>query len=125
MNSNKIPFNLEKAKARHPLVTRDGKMVTEFHRFETRQNIWKCSAIIDGDLFCFNDSGRRNQGLRESPYDLFLAPTEVTMWVNVYEANGKWYSTGIFHDTESEAISKRTEKAFIATVPVTFNIWKP
>jgi hypothetical protein len=128
MTQQLIPFDLAKACAGHPLVTRDGRKVTEFHRFETL-NKDKCVAVIDGKAFMFADRGRWDQ-FDDCGYDLFIAPTEVTMWVNVYLKNSHndfepYYTDGFLWKTEERAKSASPTKPITATVPVTFFNWNP
>lgn len=81
------PFDLEKAKAGHPVCTRDGRdariicfdrkgplpivaLVTDFY--------WRETAL------CFNDDGSFNDGGCCHPVDLFMKPTKTTYYINVY-----------------------------------------
>ncbi len=119
---NRKDFDLAKAKSGHPLVTRDGRTPSEFHRFETMNSDRKNVAVIDGYGYSINDFGKRYDG-EDDPRDLFLAPVEVTMWVNVGKsANGTYFITPTLYETEGEAGNNNYPPIHIATVPVTFTI---
>jgi hypothetical protein len=108
------------------LVTRDGRTVTEFHRFETDTSNYPCRAVIDGSAFDYTKKGEFHKMIDDHEYDLFLAPTEVTMWQNIYAKVGidGFYSDGFLWDSENKA-KEYAAQGCIATVPVTFNTWKP
>ncbi len=117
-------FDLAKAIAGHPLVTRDGRKVTEFHRFETKCG-QKNIAVIGGECCYFSDDGKWNCSEKETPLDLFLAPTEVTMWGNVIKTpQGNFVLHPTLYETKESAEANRIEWG-IATVPVTIPTWKP
>ncbi len=118
-------FDLELAKQGHPLVTRDGRTVTEFRHFETiKHGQYKNIAVVDGRRFSFSDKGEYVDGCSDS-LDLFLAPTEVTMWGNVIRLDdGSYGISRLLWETEAIA-QKNSFPNNIATVPVTFNTWKP
>ncbi|EPS1221647.1 hypothetical protein ACVBR5_000873 [Burkholderia cenocepacia] len=78
------PFDLAAAKRGAPLITRDGRAVTEFHQFETEESKFPCAAIINGEAYWVNLEGRDCYG-RESDADLFMAPCKRTVYVNIWE----------------------------------------
>jgi hypothetical protein len=125
MTQQLIPFDLAKAIAGHPLVTRDGRKVTEFKFFDTANaDGYNCVFVIDGRLFYRRKDGRWDG--TDSDYDLFLAPTEVTRWQNIYQKEDREYFTdGFLWTTESSAKACSKGEQAIATVPVTFSTWKP
>lgn len=85
--SNYKPFDLEKAKAGNPVVTRDGRKVRILCT-DLKHNIPIIAAIDEGDgtesvlpytkngEYCFYD---------ESEHDLFMAPVKKTYYVNIYK----------------------------------------
>lgn len=82
------PFDLEKAKSGHPLITRDGRKakfithVPECREYE--QVIVKC----EGRDICtgYNIYGCFMLTTCGHPNDLFLAAEKKTGWVNIYPA---------------------------------------
>jgi hypothetical protein len=79
------PFNLERALAGDPVVTRDGKTVTQLIRFKTevkKQNI--LYGVIDGCVHNWTLDGRRESDIKESPFDLFMGFVKQGGWLNVY-----------------------------------------
>ena len=87
------PFNLEEALAGKPVVTRDGREVTEIHYFKTDKSSYPLGAVIGGNTTWFKLNGKQNDD-PESDYDLFMKEEEVTMYVHVFETqNGCLVST--------------------------------
>ena len=90
-------FNLELAKEGHPLVTRDGREVSEFHCFESLgKDTDRIAAIIDDDGFWFNKSGQYYSNNVISGKDLFLKdcdwqpPLKMGDIVEVFSHNKAW-----------------------------------
>lgn len=82
MENNLIPFDLEKAKAGKPVVTRDGRNVTEMFFPKIFFNWFTFIAIIDNDIISYHKNGSYNN-YNESDYDLFMAEEE--MYVVVFK----------------------------------------
>ena len=71
------PFDLEKALAGAPVVTRNGKPVAELHYFKTAERPYKVCAVIDGEVVVLTAKGAYyTEG--EHAFDLFMAPTKHT-----------------------------------------------
>jgi hypothetical protein len=118
------PFNLEEALAGKPVVTRDGRKVTQFHLFKNINAGEKpLRAVIEGCVHSYEVNGIYLP-LSPSRNDLFMVSQKVTKWVNVYEtANGYEIGQTKVHDTEGAAETSRIEmNGHIATVPITFEI---
>lgn len=84
------PFDLQKAMAGDPLVTRDGRAA----RFivyvpELDKN---CRVIVrvndDPRVKDFSEEGRYWGESAPSPLDLFMAPKKRTVWLNFWKDNG-------------------------------------
>ena len=86
------PFDIELAKAGHPVCTREGKPV-RIICFD-RKNINGCSimALIDKDNYenceSYSIHGKFYENGRESEYDLFMAPVKKEGWINLYKEDG-------------------------------------
>ena len=91
------PFDLEKALAGHPVCTRDGRPVTQLHRFTGLK--FPVAGIIDGTIYLWRESGEYcNQNTAD--FDLMLASTKVKRWVVTYRPYEKqsirWVCGGLF-----------------------------
>lgn len=98
---NLKPFNLEKALAGDPVVTRDGRTVTEVFHFKTAFKTLKNTvAAIDGHFYSFYENGKPVSW--DSEFDLFMAPKIVRKsgWLNVYPKNKVGY---VIHETKQIA----------------------
>lgn len=79
------PFDLDKAKSGHPLITRDGRKAKFIAHVPECDNRYKVLGYVDG--FALIDS-YTEQGtvLYNEPHsrDLFLTAEKKTGWVNIY-----------------------------------------
>jgi len=99
---NLKPFNLEKALAGEPVVTRDGRKVTEIIHFKTAFNtLQNTVAVIDGHFYSFYENGKC-MSQWDSEFDLFMAPKIIKKsgWLNVYPNNMVGYNV---HPTKESA----------------------
>ena len=118
-------FNLEEALAGNPVVTRDGKRVTELHFFKS--NVLKpLIAVIDNIMVGYSAQGKYSPGNdkklleEESPYDLFMAPTKKSIWVNVYDDGDSLYLSKVKYTTEEECLNNITRKnEYVKTIEIT------
>lgn len=79
------PFNLEKALAGDPVVTRDGRKVTEIVLLNTANDFCSVVCVIDKYAYAFRQDGSFIEN-REHKHDLFMAPKIVKKsgWINIY-----------------------------------------
>jgi hypothetical protein len=96
------PFDLVRALAGEPVVTRNGKKVDELHYFETARGEHPLIVGFDGQLWGYTVKGTRTYP-SESPYDLFMAPKKRTVWVNIWNIQGRRELTGYVHDSQERA----------------------
>ena len=106
------PFDLDKALAGHPIVTRAGiKVIHLWHKCENENLI----VYPDGGIQWVNDNGM-DLDFVETDYrgnDLFLAPKEETLWVAVGKhIVGEIYPTSMGHSTLEELKLKHPSLAF-------------
>jgi hypothetical protein len=98
------PFNLELAKAGHPIVTRSGSKV-EFiahvpHADASENNV---VCVSEGQIHLFKENGRFFSVSKDDSYwDLFMVPRTKTVWVNLYP-KGRLGSE--YYDTQEKADS--------------------
>jgi hypothetical protein len=75
------PFNLEEALKGAKVVTRDGREISEIHKFEkTKKDAFRIAVVRDGMVKLYSDEGK-TIWLNESCDDLFMAPTERKEWL--------------------------------------------
>lgn len=107
------PFNLERALAGDPVVTRENNPVTQLHSFETT-DFFSIAGIYNGymsneQLGIWNKEGKFYRSSEDHANDLFMACRTVTKWVNIYRGVGiekKAISLGMeLMDSEELAIA--------------------
>lgn len=77
-----IPFDLEKALAGEPVITRDGREVTQVTLFECESR-YPVYAVVDGAICSFTKTGSDYDNGQSSQYDLFMKPK--TRVINGFE----------------------------------------
>ena len=110
------PFNLEKALAGEPVITRIGMKVTEIVHFKTATNRHTVVFVADGSTYSVASNGRSFDNGIESSLDLFMAPKMVKKsgWINIYpnkKPGGTMFST-------CEEANRRADGRQVATVKV-------
>jgi len=113
------PFDLEKALAGEPVVTRDGREVTQLHLFDTPEK-YKLYGVISGRyITCWDVDGNYTHGLEEAKHDLLMKEKVIKGWCNIYqEGDSIWIS----HPHESEERAKKTimyDSKYIKTIKIT------
>lgn len=85
MNQLKLrKFDLEAALAGKSVVTRDGRVVEGVAATTSRVD-YCVVATIDSSAVTFSAEGRFAVGGGDHRNDLFMAPTERVVWVNLYQ----------------------------------------
>lgn len=80
------PFDLEKALAGEPVVTRGGLPVTQLVNFDTKET--GCIyGVCEGFVYCWDTRGSFVKA-GDHTFDLFMAPKTVTLHINVYIDDG-------------------------------------
>jgi len=110
-------FNLEKALAGEPVVTRNGKKVTQLTLFEVDDK-YPLSGVVDRSVICFTIEGEI--AIEENDFDLFMATEKKSRWINVYE----YEDTLIIGDARSKSkeeavINKYEGFKYIKTIEIT------
>lgn len=106
-------FDLEKAKAGHPICTRDGREV-RILCFD-RQSYSPIVALVKSneveDVVSFNEKGRRND-VFDSRYDLLIKTVRQERWTNIYkDLNGILFLGGSLYSSQKEAEMEAEEGA--------------
>lgn len=99
------PFNLQAAIDGAAITDREGNPVELIAYVE--KAIEDCQVIAlhsDGNVFSSRVNGRY-WSTKDSPKDLFMAPTKRTVWVNLYDD-----STALYYNSQKAADAATTEK---------------
>ena len=76
------PFNLEKALKGAPVITREGKEVSQIKSFFVPQRL-SIAGVIDGNIYWWTTEGTSPNGVC-SHMDLFMAPEKKSGWIARY-----------------------------------------
>lgn len=118
------PFDIELAKAGHPVCTRDGRAVRilcfDFISPENNPIIGlvRLNEKQEG-MICYKADGRNfDSGMAE--LDLVMVPEKREGWMNVYENNLGIVFGGVIHESEEKAKKhiKGNQDKFIKTIKV-------
>ena len=96
------PFDLEKALAGEPVVTRSGVPVTEIYHFKTSRDRFPVRAVVNGGLSSYNTDGR--WGITHTNNDLFMAPVKKQEWVNIHKNDCCYFIGFTVFDNERSAV---------------------
>lgn len=135
--TNYKPFDLKKALAGEPVITRDGRKVLKIVHIDSNLSdpLYKlCCIIIDDDddhnddgppfiidAFFTDINGREQGNDTFSPDDLFMAPT--TYWINIYKtSDGHLFVHSNICDSKKQAMeSMVSHLKYIQTIPFTLD----
>lgn len=113
------PFNLQEALAGKPVITRDGRKVTEIYHLKTATvGVQSVLFIVDGYVESCNTDGRYST--KDCSYDLFMAPESIEVWVNVWRGNdGKVFTTS---EEKEPGIIIKTRHGYIKTEKISITL---
>ncbi len=85
MNNNLKPFDLKRALAGDPVITRDGAGVLQLAHLSKWEAAFPLIALLthkrqSQHTFWYTSEGKYNIGDHESPMDLFMVPIEREYW---------------------------------------------
>jgi len=110
-------FNLERALAGYPVITRDGRAVTQLHKFDAADSSYQLIGVIGELIFDFTIDGYSSIG-REVSHDLFMAPNKVTLYLNFgLGFNDYPVCVGTF-DTADRANKQVNSEIILRAIPV-------
>lgn len=92
------PFNLERALAGDPVVTRDGKTVHEVHLFKKENVPYSVAALLDTCIYSYKTDGTFFNSSIPHHSDLFMAPTKGYIIYN--PSTGRLLNNGIYETIE-------------------------
>ena len=108
------PFNLERALAGDPVVTRDGQKIIEIIHFKKR-NKFPVLALFDYEntikAYCENGIYCNSLSECDNKYDLFMAPKTKKLWIAIEKAEhakGSHFTSTA--ETDKEYLLKHIDK---------------
>jgi hypothetical protein len=105
------PFNLERALAGAPVVTRDGREVTQLKLFDIPGDTDPLWGVVNECLESWTADGRWRD--EEDSLDLFMAPVVKEGWAGIYHYSDGWQVGGPIHATEKEVTDKGMRAAYV------------
>lgn len=123
MKNKKLkPFNLEAALQGKPVVTRDGRPVKIAGYNPDALKLFKLIGWLD-NMTCSWRADGKHIYTEEHADDLFMLSETVTLWVNVYEYEGRPF-TGSTFETKEDAESSRQDAGnkYVGTYPLTIEL---
>jgi hypothetical protein len=112
-------FNLERALAGEPVITRDGRKVTQLTLLQVN-NRYSLIGVVDGLLETFTDEGVYDYERDFTDTDLFMVEQKKSVWVNVYEYENGQLWVGDYYNSLEEANKHRTQMGrYIKTIEIT------
>jgi hypothetical protein len=115
-------FNLERALAGEPVITREGKEVTQLTYFKEAREQYNLVGLMEGVVCTWNEKGTSILG-HETSSDLFMKPKENAIWVNVYKNSFGKILLGSNWETEEEAIRFKDDdslnEGYLKTIKIT------
>lgn len=100
-------FDLEKAKAGHPVCTRIGNKA-RIICFDRKNYYSPIVALVESDgtegICCYDNRGRYNDNGKECSCDLFMGTVKQKRWINIWKSlSGDIVSDGYFYSSKREA----------------------
>ena len=98
-------IDLEKAKAGHPVCTRDGHEA-RIICFDRKNDSPIVALVEDSGIestFCYDNMGRYSDDGKECSYDLFMESVKQEKWINIYDSNRHLFTGGRLYDSKKEA----------------------
>lgn len=87
------PFDLERALAGDPVVTRDGRPVTQLTKFDAGHDGDPVYGVFNDNAGSWSVDGQHLTD-RGTGLDLFMAPKKRTVWVNMcFDGKAYWYDS--------------------------------
>ena len=94
-------FNLKEALQGKPVVTRDGRPVSQLVYFTALSPVerYTLHGVLEGRIDTWTSDGLSWISFPDSPKDLFMVGTKKEGWINVYE----YKNTSVVHSTKKDA----------------------
>lgn len=111
------PFDLEKALAGAPVVTRDGREVTSIVLMDAVKEKLPLIVVVGGLVEQVSKCGKWHRDVSVHGGDLFMATVKREGWVNVYADSIGMEKISRIWPTENEAVDAKNGNC-IATVKI-------
>jgi hypothetical protein len=112
-------FDLEKALNGGKVVTRDGREVLEFTKFENIKD-YPLVGVLDNQIYAWTIEGYYVDGCNELNADLFIEGKVQSVWVNVYKSDKQnILVSGSYKKKETALNCILTSYHYIKTVEIT------
>jgi hypothetical protein len=98
-----IPFNLERALAGDPIVTRDGRKVLQIAYFPIAAKDNQIVALIEHNEYLSHYHRDGSYYSEKSAEDLFMAQKTKTYWVNIYKHENNKIHCGEVYSSKERA----------------------
>lgn len=110
------PFNLERAIAGDPVMTRDGRVVRQLTYFADSTNNYPLLGTIGTEIKSWTKAGFwAVDGDEDDGRNLVMKPIKKYGWVNVYSSNGHYAMTGEIYETEEAALLNKSSGCVATT----------
>lgn len=94
-------FDLQKAIAGEPLITRYGRKVEQFFYFDKAENSdYKIAAVVEGFLYTYQKNGNYETTNEESTLDLFMAPKTRKIYFALIKLENDLITSSVYIDEE-------------------------
>jgi hypothetical protein len=115
------PFNLQKALAGEPVVTRDGQKIIEIHYFKYVKTKFPLVVHIENNSSVdhYTINGKWTEDFENEELDLFMAEPEA--WINVYYSKIQdkiWNSVKYNSEKEAKENIVTTMSSYLTTVQI-------
>lgn len=115
------PFNLELAKAGHPVCTKDGRDA-RIICFDFKNECSKIIALVDNDkeeeeVVSYKNDGSCSHICDLTKYDLMMKSTKKEGWINIYKHSCHYASRRIYKSKE-EAFENHNNGDYIDTIKI-------
>lgn len=116
------PFDIELAKAGHPVCTRDGKPV-RIICYDRKNTKYHIMALIDKgdseDIVSYIRQGTFYSNGKEHKNDLFMAAVKKEGWINLYTNGGRAFTRyNDIYPTEEDALNNKRPEDYLTTIKI-------
>ena len=116
-HKNMKEFNLELAKAGHPVQTRDGRPV-RIICYDRKDGCYPIVALVNNGNYettrYYNNNGINKEEIPEDA-EIFMSSITKEGWINLYRSSIYVAGVSNVYETEEEALKCSTEKGYILT----------
>lgn len=109
------PFNLEEALAGKPVITRDGREVTQLVKFDANYEKYTLYGVVNNIILRWT-----NDGIFYNKADLFMKSEKKSIWVNAYH-DEDGIMLGVEYKSKEDAIKAIDNENgnYIKTIEIT------